>query len=83
MSKHSRAPEIIIINKKVYFSNVDCEAIRARIALKLGRLLSFMIRNFCKKSASGEKNSDRGWALLTISQYSLKFFSGTSLPGIL
>ena len=29
----------------VYISNVDCEAIRARIALKLGGLLSFMIRN--------------------------------------
>ena len=28
-----------------YFSNVDCEAIRAPIALKHGRLLSFMIRN--------------------------------------
>ena len=41
----------------VYYSNVDCEAIRARITLKLGRLLSFMIR---KKSACVGKNPDEG-----------------------
>ena len=37
----------------VYFSNVDCEAIRARITLKLGGLLRFMIINafLWKKSA--------------------------------
>ena len=29
----------------IYFSNVGCEAIRARIALKLGILLNVMIRN--------------------------------------
>ena len=49
----------ITIGKKMklwnYFSNIDCEAIRARIALKLGRLLNFLGRNaflFKKKSAS-------------------------------
>ena len=34
-----------LFTSTVYISNVDCEAIRARIALKLGSLLSFMIRN--------------------------------------
>ena len=33
-----------MLHATVYFSNVDCEAIRARIFLKLGRLLSFLIR---------------------------------------
>ena len=42
----------------VYISNVDCEAIRPRIGLNLGSLLSFMIRNafpLTKISIYGEK----------------------------
>ena len=31
-----------VLNSTVYFSNVDCEAIIARITLKLGSLLSFI-----------------------------------------
>ena len=44
---------------KIKNSNVDCEAIRAMIALKLGGLLSFMIGNACllkKPSICGEKS---------------------------
>ena len=59
-----------------FISNIDCEAIRAQIALKLERLLSFMIRNpflFLKKNQHmWEKNPNRGWASLTILQYSFK-----------
>ena len=55
-----------LLHATVYFSNVDCHAIRAQIALKLGRLLSFMVRNACKvpwknenkKSASVGKHPD-------------------------
>ena len=35
----------VLFQKAVYISNVNCEAIRALIALKLGGLLSFMIKN--------------------------------------
>ena len=47
------------MNSTVYYSNVDYEAIRARITLKSGSLLSFMIRNAFpqKKSACVEKKS--------------------------
>ena len=53
------------IKKINYFSNVDCEAIRAQNALKLGRLLSFLSRNALNASinalnASMWKNLDRG-----------------------
>ena len=41
----TRKCENKITNLSFYFSNIDCEAIRAVITLKLGRLLSFMIRN--------------------------------------
>ena len=63
MSKHT-----------VYFSNVECEAIRDRITLKLGSLLSVMIRNaFPKKtSACVGKNPDRGRATSTIFTYPLR-----------
>ena len=33
------------MNTSFYFSNIDCEAIRAWIDLKLGRSLSFIIIN--------------------------------------
>ena len=33
------------MHSSIYVSNVDHEAVRARIALKLGRLLSFLSRN--------------------------------------
>ena len=45
-----------VLNSTVYFSNVDCEAIRARITLKLGSLLSFMIRNVIKSACVGKKS---------------------------
>ena len=48
--------KLLKVNSSVYISNVDCEAIRARITLKLGGLL----RN---KSACVEK----GWTSSTIS----------------
>ena len=55
------------VEKFVYFSSVDCEAIRTRIALKLG-LVSWLEMHFCKqKSAYVGKNPDRERALLTIS----------------
>ena len=44
-----------------YFSNVDCEAIRAWIALKLRRLCDTIMH----KSASVGENPDRGQASLT------------------
>ena len=47
--------------QQVVFLNVDCEA----IALKLGKLLSFMI---IKIGICGQK-TDRGRASLTISKY--------------
>ena len=45
-----------LLHATVNFSNINCEAIRARIALKLGSLLSFTIRNALKQSSiCGEK----------------------------
>ena len=41
-----------------FYSNVDCEAIRAPITLKLGSLLSFMIRNaFLSKQGLQQKHA--------------------------
>ena len=44
----------------IYLSNVDCEAIRALIALKLGRLLSFLSKN-----AFLQTNLHRGWGIIS------------------